>query len=262
MNNEQALVPVEQKTVEFYGDELQGLVVITHDRERTVYVPVRPLCDFLEVGWTGQRRRINRDPVLAEEMRQVEIQTSGGPQVTQCLPLEYLNGWLFGINADRVRPDIRDRLIRYQRECYKILSAAFTEPPLPVEISSGALVLMQIRETALAVAKLAEEQLAIMQRLDNAAIVIGDVRKRVTALEQQLAPRNAITDEQSADVANKVQALAMYLTEQDKGKNHFQAIYAELHRRFRVSSYKTIRQEQYQAVVDFLDRWANAAAKG
>ncbi|MBK9055801.1 MAG: ORF6C domain-containing protein [Chloroflexi bacterium] len=107
-----------------------------------------------------------------------------------------------------------------------------------------------------------QEQLAIMQRLDNAAIVIGDVRKRVTALEQQLAPRNAITDEQSADVANKVQALAMYLTEQDKGKNHFQAIYAELHRRFRVSSYKTIRQEQYQVVVDFLDRWANAAAKG
>ncbi|MBK9053976.1 MAG: hypothetical protein IPL78_24595 [Chloroflexi bacterium] len=46
MNNEQALVPVEQKTVEFYGDELQGLVVITHDRERAVYVPVRPLCDF------------------------------------------------------------------------------------------------------------------------------------------------------------------------------------------------------------------------
>ncbi|MBK9053977.1 MAG: hypothetical protein IPL78_24600 [Chloroflexi bacterium] len=136
-------------------------------------------------------------------MRQVEIQTSGGPQVTQCLPLEYLNGWLFGINADRVRPDIRDRLIRYQRECYKILSAAFTEPPLPVEISSSALVLMQIRETALAVAKLAEEQLAIMQRLDNAAIVIGDVRKRVTALEQQLAPRNAITDEQSADVATR-----------------------------------------------------------
>lgn len=36
---------------------------------------------------------------------------------------------------------------------------------------------MQIRETTLAVAKLAEEQLAIMQRLDNAAIVIGDVRR-------------------------------------------------------------------------------------
>lgn len=55
----------------------------------------------------------------------------------------------------------------------------------------------------------------------------------------------------------------MYLTEQDKGKNHFQAIYAELHRRFRVAVTKTIRQEQmYQAVLDFLNSWANAAAKG
>ncbi len=41
-----------------------------------------------------------------------------------------------------------------------------------------------------------------------------------------------------------------------------QAIYAERQRRFGVSSFKTIRQEQYEDVLDFLDRWANAAAKG
>lgn len=31
-----------------------------------------------------------------------------------CLPLEYLNGWLFGINATRVKKEIRENLIRYQ----------------------------------------------------------------------------------------------------------------------------------------------------
>lgn len=52
----------------------------------------------------------------------------------------------------------------------------------------------------------------------------------------------------------------MELTTIDSSKNHFQAIFAELHRRFRVSSYKNIRQSQYQPVLDFLDEWKEAAA--
>jgi hypothetical protein len=35
------------------------------------------------------------------------------------LPIDYLNGWLFGINAKRVKEDVRDRLIIYQERCYK-----------------------------------------------------------------------------------------------------------------------------------------------
>ncbi|MBK9052256.1 MAG: ORF6C domain-containing protein [Chloroflexi bacterium] len=41
----------------------------------------------------------------------------------------------------------------------------------------------------------------------------------------------------------------------------FRAFFAELYRRFRVSSYKVIRQSQYHLVVDFLDEWAEAVAK-
>lgn len=44
--------------------------------------------------------------------------------IMSCLPLKYLNGWLFGINANRVNPDLRDRVVRHQRECYEILAAA------------------------------------------------------------------------------------------------------------------------------------------
>lgn len=43
----------------------------------------------------------------------------------QYLPLDYLNGWLFGVNANRVKEGIRDNLIRYQRECYRVLADAF-----------------------------------------------------------------------------------------------------------------------------------------
>jgi hypothetical protein len=42
-----------------------------------------------------------------------------------CLPLDYIAGFLFGVNADRVKPELRERVILYQRECYRVLADAF-----------------------------------------------------------------------------------------------------------------------------------------
>ncbi|MFZ1395305.1 MAG: phage antirepressor N-terminal domain-containing protein, partial [Candidatus Promineifilaceae bacterium] len=112
------LQPTEQKTVLFRDDEITA--VIANGR---VYVPLRTICNNLGVAWSAQRQRILRDPVLAEEMTPVIVTITGtGQQVeAQCLPLEFLNGWLFGINANRVAEDVRDDLIAYQKECYRVL---------------------------------------------------------------------------------------------------------------------------------------------
>lgn len=45
-----------------------------------------------------------------------------------CLPLDYLNGWLFGVDAKRVKPEIRERLLTYQRECFRVLNDHFNRP--------------------------------------------------------------------------------------------------------------------------------------
>jgi hypothetical protein len=183
-----------------------------------------------------------------------------------CLPLKYLNGFLFGINATRVREEIRAKLIQYQRECYQVLADAFVNRTVSDDWMQAnpeaMLALQQIRENALAVAGLAEEQMRMMARLDKAAIIVGQHGKRITALEAQLSPRDAITDEQAADVSTKVRAIASEMTELDSSRNHYQGIFGELHRRFRVTNYKSIRQSQYQAVLDFLDTWAEAGLRG
>lgn len=38
-----------------------------------------------------------------------------------------LNGWLFGIDASRVKPESRDRLIQYQAECFDVLANYFLQ---------------------------------------------------------------------------------------------------------------------------------------
>lgn len=265
MNAEKALTPIRQQTVVFYDDEIAA-VQVEQGGKQIIYVPLRPLCDYLGVDWSGQLQRVRRDPVLSDALTPcvVVTPTQGQPDQRRevlCLPLNYLNGWLFGINANRVREELRDKLIRYQRECHEILAAAFITTEIAPSASAEHQSLVQIREMALAIAEMATQQMTLTTRLDKAAIVVGEHGRRLTALEQQLAPRQAITDEQAADIAEKVKALAVHLGEQDNSRNHFQAIFAELYRRFRVSSYKSIRQSQYHLVNDFLDEWQQSLTR-
>jgi len=265
-----AIVPVEQKVVEFYGDELTAVLLDRQGRE-IVYVPVRPISDYLGVDWSAQYRRINRDPVLSSELIPCVVVTATQGQPDQrrdmlCLPLDMINGFLFGISADRVREELRERVIQYQRECYRVLADAFVNQDSTVDglqaSSESMMALQQIRENALAVARLAEEQMRMMGRLDKAAVIVGRHEKRITALERRLAPGNPINEEQAAEIADKVKALAMLMAEYEPGKNHFQGIFSELYRRFGVSSYKLIPQGRYAAVLSFLDEWHGRVGKG
>jgi hypothetical protein len=135
--SEQSLEPIKEVAVDFYGDEIPAaLVVIDEDGQQVVYVPVRPLVEYMGLSWSGQRERISRDAVLSEVVQGVRVTRTpeeGGSQIMSCLPLDYINGFLFGINANRVKPALRDRIITYQRECYQVLAAAFLDPAAAVE---------------------------------------------------------------------------------------------------------------------------------
>lgn len=255
---------MEERRVTFYDDELTAILVEVGGRSQ-VYVPVRPICDFLGVAFSGQRERIDRDPVLSEVAQFVRVTRTksqrGNPNML-CLPLDYLNGWLFGISAQRVKEDVRERLIRYQRECYQVLADALLGRPQPADLSPTAATLIQIREMGLAIAHLAEQQLALEQRvgrtesrLDRAATIVGSLERRMNLLEDRLSPGQPITDEQAAEISQQVKALAQFLTERDPSKNHYQSIFSELYRRFSVTSYKLIPQSKYPAVLTFLDDW-------
>lgn len=105
------------------------------------------------------------------------------------------------------------------------------------------------------------EQVSIVNtRLDRAAEVVGDLKRRLGTIERHMLPPSSITDEQAAEISNKVKALAQFLTTKEPGRNFYQSIFGELYRRFAVSSYKNVRKDQYQDVLTFLDEWLEAAS--
>jgi len=118
--NTKDIVPVLHE-VKFAGDTVEVL-----ERDGEHYVTMKPLCKRMGLDWQGQHQLIQRDPVLSQVICMIQMTSVGKDGKTyrvdmSCLPLTYLNGWLFKIDISRYADDRRETLIRYQKECYQAL---------------------------------------------------------------------------------------------------------------------------------------------
>lgn len=107
-------------TISFQGDTLFAV-----EDEGVPFVAIKPISDGLGLKWSGQHDRLNRDPILAEGIRVMRMPSPGGEQETVALRLDLLQGWLFGIEVSRVKPEVRPRVLDYKRECFAALHAHF-----------------------------------------------------------------------------------------------------------------------------------------
>jgi hypothetical protein len=276
MSEEKALVPVEQRSVDFYGDEITAVLIEENDN-RQIFVPVRPICDYLGIDWSAQYRRIDRDPVLSEVATPCVVVTATQGQPDQrremlCLPLDYLNGWLFGVNANRVKEEIRDNLIRYQRECYRILADAFLPTDLIVQpIDADDQALMQLHNMALVIAATTKEMLEIRQlslnnkaRLDAAREYLRGMNQRLKVVEhqaqvaEQRTRAGKLTEEQAREIQHRVNLIAQELVKHKSGEKHHMGVYEALRQETGTTSYKSIPMKGYNAAIAFLDNWLQA----
>ena len=107
-------------TVDFHGQS-----ILAANIDGKPYVAMKPIVENIGLQWEAQLKRIQRNPVLKQAMSMMDIPSAGGMQQTTCLPLSMLNGWLFGVDVNRVREEIRPKLIRYQTECFEVLAQHF-----------------------------------------------------------------------------------------------------------------------------------------
>ncbi|MEG9531655.1 phage antirepressor N-terminal domain-containing protein [Mannheimia indoligenes] len=101
----------------FFGSDI---LVINHNDKP--YVPMKQVAENIGLVWHAQFERLQRNEILNSSIRMIRMVAEDGKEREMvCLPLHYLNGWLFGVNPSRVNPEIKDKLIRYQTECYEVL---------------------------------------------------------------------------------------------------------------------------------------------
>jgi len=103
--------------------DFHGTAIPTFNVEGIVRVAMRPICDAIGLQWESQYNRIKRHPVLASTISMMNMVAADGKRrKLLTLPLNKLNGWLFGIDTNRVKPEVRERLVEYQSECFDVLA--------------------------------------------------------------------------------------------------------------------------------------------
>ncbi len=252
------------KTVDFYGDR----ITVAQGVDEEIYVPLRPLTDFLGLDRTAQQRRVQRDPVLSKRLRTVRMDTGGGPQRVLCLPLDLLPGWLFGITTGKMASEMAEKLNRYREEGFKVLWNAFKGdilPYVPALEDAGLSKAEETLELINAIQQMAQQQVDLERRYNTmAGYMRGFVKTtnaRLTAIEMRLDPENEVTVEQQAEIMIAVKNLAHAL-EQCGIANGYQQVYSELYRRFNVNSYKKLPRSRYEEVMNWLDKRRDEIIKG
>ena len=104
-----------------------GQHIITAISAGVAYVAMKPIVENLDMSWSTQVRKLMAQ---ADKFNCVHMNMVAGDNKLRqllCIPLKKLNGWLFSINPAKVRDDIRDRLVRYQEECFTALHDYWTK---------------------------------------------------------------------------------------------------------------------------------------
>jgi hypothetical protein len=256
MTKSNALTLVEQKSVDFYGDELTAV----RASDGRVYVGLTQMCNALGIDPQGQRRRGERHTVLSKGLKGVDkLSTPGGIQSGYVLRVDLVPLWLSGIRAAAVKEEIRPKLERFQEEAATVLWEAFQEGRLTTDTNFEMLLnedtdTVQAYKMALAIVKLAKQQILLEGRVGDTELRLEDVEERLTTIEEQFTGQDVVTEVQASQISQAVKAVALALGKQS-GRNEFGACYGEVYRKFNVTSYKMVPRRKFDEVMAFLTEW-------
>lgn len=160
------LEAVNTSAVQFHGQP-----IITAMVAGVAYVAMKPIVENLGMSWTTQHRKLMQDMNKSNHPHKSMVENEGCRDISTpskfncrdismvaadgklrqllCIPLRKLNGWLFSINPERVRADIKDKLIQYQEECFSVLHEYWTKGEVKKKSrQSSATQLTPLRQTA------------------------------------------------------------------------------------------------------------------
>ncbi len=122
MNSIAILEAVNTSYVPFNGQQ-----IITAMAAGVAYVAMKPIVENLGMSWSTQQTKLMKQISKFNCVHMNMVAADGKLRKLLCLPLKKLNGWLFSINPEKVRADIRDKLIQYQEECFSVLHDYWTK---------------------------------------------------------------------------------------------------------------------------------------
>ena len=97
-----------------------SLQVVADEKEQLV--AVKPVCEILGVDFSAQRTKLKEHPLYSSVMVLSTTTGADGKSYEMvCIPLRYFPSWLFSINPNNVKEEIRENLLEFQIKCNDVL---------------------------------------------------------------------------------------------------------------------------------------------
>lgn len=101
---------------------VNGITLQVVASESEQLVAVKPVCEILGVNYTTQVEKLKAHPIFGSTVPlRGMVAADGKEREMLCIPMRFFPAWLFSINPDNVKEEIRDNLIEYQLKCNDIL---------------------------------------------------------------------------------------------------------------------------------------------
>lgn len=270
---EQAL---EQRPIPFMGDDLAA----ARTAEGAIYVTLPGMCRALGLNAQAQSRRVARTSALAKGLRLIPIDTGSGVKATYCLRVDRVALWLAGMETSRIKPEYRAKIEAYQDELAPVAMQVFmrslgvqpapvTSPTVPAVTSAEIAEIRGQIADLYGVANLLQEHLAALlslpDQMGQALSMLEALSKRQDTAEGQIARIDERTQRLTPAHARALQEQInrmVYDTRHLAQPLAYPIIYGRLKQRFRASTYREIADEQYSAVMSYLEDELRRALAG
>jgi hypothetical protein len=258
--------PERERSLLFRGQE-----IATADlKDGRGYVSVRALCEAFGLDQRSQRKRLLRQQGYFEPFTAtIFITTAGGPQPTLCLMASAVPIFLTGVDLDRLQSDeTRDLLKAFLDESHTVLAEHFGisergELQFMRQSLARMVAEQEVFEDTLAKkvdAELAEIRKAQDEKVQQIRLAFSNLRQQVVTLESVAGPKTRLNPEQLGQLRQLVATLGTLLQEKGTAKP-YPGIYMDITRLTGVSRSEDIRQEDFAAVVEFLEKQVRVLAR-
>jgi hypothetical protein len=253
---------------EFYGETY----VASLASDRQFYIRLDDVCTGLGIDPASQRRRIQSDEAIADKLVNIPVETpyqdTTRTREVACLNLRALPYWLGTVDANRVKTEIRAKIILFKRDFAETAWFVYRSEILPAEIISEVDSYATPHERELA--ELMTDFRTLKNKVDllsgkveeelaRLGLTLGDLGGRFAAVEAKVIAEAAINSQQAHLVQKCIQEVGEAMFQSGKVKPRSLAharAQQEFKDQFHVHIYTALPERRLQEALDFLaSRW-------
>ena len=242
------------------------------------YIRLDHMCEHLGLDSKSQRRKLQEHPAIEDRCVSMMIDTpyreSTRKKEVWFIDIQILHLWLGMIQVLKVREELRERLIHYQRDLAQSLWLLYRSETFPKEILDEINASMSPHDRQVAEIFEAAQQLRrkvdilnghLDEELSRLGLVIGDLDNRLGAVETKIIGEETINSQQAKQIQDMVSLVADALHLSNKSKysksTAHAAVHNELKQQFQIHVYSALPASRFDDARNFLASWWQKLSK-